>query len=594
VALASIFLLSPLGPQRSTARTGIAASLFGANIELARVPGGGYFDLDIQANAMLHTWSLSVEEQFYLVFPAFLALSWYLASRLAPRRPTRSVTAVFVLLGSGVSFALSMLLTYHPSYRLGTNFAFYSAASRAWEFGAGVLLAFTLPLLTRVAPRVGMALGVVGLVLVGIGAFTLSDVSQFPGAAALLPVVGAALLIVGGTASAGGLTRVFVSRPLVWLGDVSYGWYLWHWPLIVFTAAMWPGRPWALVVAAAFALVPTSLSYRFLENPLRFNDRIVGRRVVALVAVCIAVPIACCLVLLAVGRAELRSSAIHRFDQAMAFHADRQRGCDVPESLAEGRDPACTWKVPAAKGHVYLVGDSNAGQFTEPVAAAANRRGFDFTVATSAGCPFVDQIRRPPTGVAPLFSGERCNRAVMDTVDELVKQHPKLVVIASSASEYVNRSDDFEDPRTGVVASTPAAKAAAWQRGLSPILRKLGDHGIPTLVVHTIPQLATRLGDDWRAQTCSVVRIETNSCGGSERRASIAKEQAPTKDAERRAVAGAPLSSSVDLADQICSATTCATRRDGRWVYRDSTHLSIPESRRLTGRFEQLIEQRAR
>ncbi len=91
-AVGSILLLSPLGPQQATAKTGIAASLFSANFQLLRAEGGGYFDLATETNALLHTWSLSVEEQFYLVFPAFLIIAWRAAARLSSPSSRRRAT----------------------------------------------------------------------------------------------------------------------------------------------------------------------------------------------------------------------------------------------------------------------------------------------------------------------------------------------------------------------------------------------------------------------------------------------------------------------------------------------------------------------
>ncbi len=120
----------------------------------------------------------------------------------------------------------------------------------------------------------------------------LSGKTAFPGAAALLPVAGAALLIVGGTASVRGIPRLLSSRPLTWIGDRSYGWYLWHWPFIVFAHALRPAGSWFwLSLAAMLSLLPTILSYRYLEDPIRRDSSLRGRRVIVLATACSLIPI---------------------------------------------------------------------------------------------------------------------------------------------------------------------------------------------------------------------------------------------------------------------------------------------------------------
>jgi peptidoglycan/LPS O-acetylase OafA/YrhL len=154
--LLSAALLSPLGPQQATAGTGFAASTFLANIQLSLFGGGDYFDLAAETNAVLHIWSLSVEEQFYFVFPALLFLAWHSAKR---NRAALIITAV-----TAASFAYSCYATYY--HAIGVT-AFYSPAARVWEFGVGSLLALAAPVLVRLGARLAHALGIIGVGLVG-------------------------------------------------------------------------------------------------------------------------------------------------------------------------------------------------------------------------------------------------------------------------------------------------------------------------------------------------------------------------------------------------------------------------------------------
>lgn len=590
VAVASTLLLSPLTTQRSTARTGIAASLFVANIQLANVPKAGYFGVASSTNALLHTWSLSVEEQFYLGFPALLAALWWWATRGSLDRPRRRLVLV-VLVGSSVaSFALSVLTTYHPSERLGTSFAFYMAPSRAWEFAAGVLLALVAHRLTRLPERAAILLGVIGTVVLAYGAFAFDDRTEFPGLAALVPVVGTALLIVAGTATERGVSRLLGIRPAVWIGDVSYGWYLWHWPLIVFAAALWPGQAWVLVPVALFSLVPTALSYRFVENPIRFAPGAADRRVLPLVAVCMLVPIAAFASVLVVSRVQARSATVARFAEEIREHEDRRRGCDQPAPIGERTGDGCRWTVDGAQGEVFLVGDSNAGHFSEPMIDAAAAAGYDLTIATAAGCPFADVVRRAPA----LADGDGCRKAVQDSVDDLVERKPSLVVLAMSSNEWMHTpSNLLEDPETGEVGRTPREKAAIYEAGLRRVLQELDEAGIPTAVVHTVPQFNETLGGSWKAETCPAIQIYLDRCGGSRSLAGVEREQALAVGAEDGAVEGLRASTAVDTDDVVCRDGRCSTSRGDLRLYRDAAHLTVDGALLFTPRFQELIEQQA-
>jgi peptidoglycan/LPS O-acetylase OafA/YrhL len=592
VALASILLLSPLGPQQATLRTGVAATLFAANVQLSQADGGGYFDLDAEANALLHTWSLSVEEQFYLVFPALVLVAWQLGRRRRPGGSVR-VTAAVVAAAMAASFALSLLLTYRPSTRLGDSFAFYLSPTRAWEFGAGVLLAFGMARLRRTPVPVAHGFAVVGTALVAYASLAFDGATAFPGLAALVPVVGTALLIAAGTATDRGLPGLLASRPAVWVGDVSYGWYLWHWPLIVFAAAWWPGRTVPMVAAAVASLLPTVASYRWVENPIRFDDRIVGRRVVALVVACVAIPMAAFALAHVVGEIERSSEPVTAFAEEIREHEDRARGCDQPVPLGAREGDDCTWPATtaSARAEIVLVGDSNAGHLTAPVTDAGNASGYDVTVATTAGCPFADLIRRE--SLEGDFDGEACHDQALTTRDHLIDRRPALVVISMSATEYVG--DDAEHLRLpeGGERSDPEGKAEVWEEGIRRVVVPLREAGIAVLLVDPVPQFGPVLGDDWSAETCPALKVlRGSSCGGSRSRRDVDGDRSLVLAAHAAAVeggAGAPVDV-LDLADDVCDPSRCATERDGQQLYRDATHLTVEGSRTLTVRFIDAID----
>jgi peptidoglycan/LPS O-acetylase OafA/YrhL len=580
-ALGSALFLSPLGPQEATASTGIAASLFSANIELYRAAGGGYFDLPTEANALLHTWSLSVEEQFYLFLPAFLILAWRGTKWLRSQWSAKRVTTLLLSVAVAASFVLSLITSFGHGVAEPEQFAFYASPTRAWEFGAGALLALAVPVLLRIPHRVAVVLGLLGAVLVAISAVAITATTPFPGFAAILPVAGAALLLVAGTVSTQGASAVLGVKPLVWIGGLSYSWYLWHWPIIVWARTVWPSADWVMVVAAALSLVPAWLAWRWVETPIRFNDRYLGRRIIPLVAVCILVPITACVALKLVGGAERESSAYAALVDGQRKHADTVRGCDRAAPLPQRKGDQCTWTTENPQGTVFLVGDSNAGQFTEAVAAAANEQGYDFTVATRSGCPFVDVAVRG--GDVP----DDCRRWVQETLRGLEEASPALVVIASDSTAYVN-GDQFSmrDAANTAVAESSEDKARIWGLGLERVVRQLDEAGVPTVIVHTIPQFP-----DNRFMECPPVRVfgDEASCAASSSRQAIEAQQRATREAELAAVGGIASSRTIDVTDDLCTETQCVTFADGKWLYRDGAHLTVEHSKTLTDRFAELI-----
>ena len=249
VMAASWFLFLP-DETRGLGRSAVAAALFVANFLFWQ--SSDYFAPDLEMAPLLHTWTLSVEEQFYVFLPLLLML---VAARLG-RRFALTIAAIAL-----VSFLLCVVAT--PRFE---SAAFYLLPTRAWEFGLGALAA-TVPLALGVLART--LASVLGALLVLWGFFMLGAESTFPGANALFPAAGATLLIV--CAEGTFLGRALSWRPMVWVGRRSYSLYLWHWPIIVFwkTGAGTELGPSDATLIAGLSLVAATLSYRFVEQPFR-------------------------------------------------------------------------------------------------------------------------------------------------------------------------------------------------------------------------------------------------------------------------------------------------------------------------------------
>jgi peptidoglycan/LPS O-acetylase OafA/YrhL len=262
--VASIVLLSPYGEQRRVAQSAAASFLFVANL-FFQFTSGGYFDPNADRLPLLHLWSLGVEEQFYLIWPALLII-------VMARWPRRIVAVTTV--GLLLSLALAeLLMAFAPSA------AFYQMPARFWELAAGCLIALAPPL--RTGRSAQLAAAGIGLVLIATFAYT----THFPGLGCLPAVAGTVMLLcaVHWEGELGIAGHVLRWKPLVFIGLISYSLYLWHWPLLVLAHAT-SVRPLSLLARLLLvftAIVMAWLSFRFVERPARRPDGSSPRRLVA-------------------------------------------------------------------------------------------------------------------------------------------------------------------------------------------------------------------------------------------------------------------------------------------------------------------------
>lgn len=392
--LAVGLVLSPPGILVLDAKAAFGTLLFVSNIVYLRRLAD-YFAPSSELEGLLHTWSLAVEEQFYLVVPVLLWALW----RSGGRR--RAVLGILVL--TAASFVLALvLLAGHP------RAAFYHAPARAWELGIGALLALgTLPRLGNRALREAVALAGFAAILLPVVLYDAA--TPFPGVAAVPPVLGAALVILCGMEAGRAptlVTRLLASRPLVAVGLVSYSLYLWHWPVLV-ALRRHSGTVDLPADAVAVALVLTAVlgvaSWRFVEQPFRVGGAFGRRqrrqaqgqeqgrestarpeRLRVLGAAAAGMAAVAALGLIVVVSDGFPDRVPPDAARAYAGSTDRWYPGDC-----DGRLPAdglCRIGVPGAAKDVLLWGDSHAGSMQPGVDAALLASNLGGATAVRYGC----------------------------------------------------------------------------------------------------------------------------------------------------------------------------------------------------------------
>jgi len=547
VVLASSWF-SSVASRVQTVRTGLFASLGGANLFLYRFRPDGYFEVSEKTNALLHTWSLSLEEQFYLAFAIAIAVAFRIfKGRVSQSSAVKAITLVgfvsfvlcVVVAHFTISLSSSILRLLLAADELDSTFAFYLPLTRAWEFLAGVSLCW---LNIRVEPRPLLILRASGVLLL-LASSTIVPVDHFPGLFTLMPVVATMLLLINSSESSalmlGRLGVVFR-----WLGDRSYSWYLWHWPIIQFVYPFGSSR-WGQLTAALASLLPAHLSFAYVEQ--RFRNRAIwrsSRRTRVLGVVSILVPLAAL-------------SATRDFEPSLSFHLDAEMGCEYGELSRLQENGPCTLTFDGAQSTAILLGDSHAGHLSEAFVGASKELGMNAILAVRGNSPFVY-----PGGVREVANPSQTQLLV----DLAITRKVSVAVIAQS--DYANNF----------------ASGVDWESAFRPVLEDLTAAGVRVVVV------AQSVLMDADPRMCSPIQISLSRCDQLVSRDTNELFAARKRlSSEKRLVSEFQGVELFDSAQILCPDTRCSNRRQNEWWWRDGGHISIPASRALTGDLSAVI-----
>jgi peptidoglycan/LPS O-acetylase OafA/YrhL len=609
--IAAVLLLPPLRVP-TVLYDGIASALYVGNYWFV-IDNINYFSDLLTPSPFLHYWSLGVEEQFYLVWaPMLLGVAWVI--RRFRRDKTRAIASsrrpylVVLALITALSFAMSLVITY-----VVPAMAFFSLPTRAWQLAAGGLVALTAIHWERLPVQSAAIAGWAGLGMIVFGCFWFTSTTPFPGVAALLPTLGAVLVIGAGCATpSSGCGQFLSTAPMRAIGRISYSWYLWHWPVLVLAPALL-GHPLGLAERIIAALLSAGLAWltmRYLENPLRFAPKIKNSawRSLGLGAVATAIAVFVGLGLLKVvptpvghgapapavalrGTTVPAGSGMAAYDDAVAQTvAEVQTALaasfgvkPVPSNLTppltnlaaeqvdytyqgclrtpyESGQPECIMGDTASPNTVALIGDSHAAMWTPAFQQIAGQRHWRLQMMAKEACALMDA--RAGNAFGNLVEDlQHCQQWRTEIMARLAAERPKLVVVS------VWRGYGIDETMSGF-----RAYDAAWIDGMTQLVRQLREMGTHVLVLGPIPSPHANVpicvsGNLDDATACALSR------SGSVDQSGIAAEAAAT------ATGGGQYA---DLSDLFCTAERCPVIVGNTLVYLDVSHLTLQYSRVLT------------
>lgn len=580
VAVATCISVLPVVRWEGTAHEIIASALYFENWWLAW-NSVDYLALESAPSPLQHYWSLSVEEQYYIVWPILLALAWLVPA--ARRRPRAVFGSLVIAIG-----LLSLLHSIHITAK-NPGFGYFATTTRAWELAIGGALAVFTGWRNLPGPA-RLAAGYLGIGAIALAAFAFDGKTVFPGYHALLPTVGAALVLVSGQVrwAPYGLLK---TRPFQYFGDISYSLYLWHWPVVIFYQEI-SGAPLGIVDGLIVIAVSTALAHQskyLVEDKFREPGFPSPKAWVPflLAVVCIAWSVWCAAFILYQVRSHTaisETAAESTHPGAMAIFANAQFDKSVsfiPQPLQAVKDQSqayrdgcitnltgsdvkeCRYGNKAAERHVVVVGDSHAVHWIPALDIIAQRRGWRLTAITKSACP----LARMEITAGSTEQMQSCIDWNNAAVEQVLAYKPDVVVFAHSVGSMSTVTDDRKQS---------AETIAVWIRSL---WQELERGGASVVALRDTPRM-------------KVLPAECVAADGatSERCSNPRRNALPSVDPLVIAAGGHPSALLVDMTDYICGAEMCEPVVGNVFVWRDTHHMTATYSATLARPLEEKIE----
>jgi hypothetical protein len=534
-----------------------------------------YLKSNAAASPVQHFWSLSVEEQFYLVWPLLFLLAAFVARKRARELGHRVVSAhrVAVMLTGALVLASLGYSVYDTMTDPAA--AYFVTTTRMWELGIGGLLALLPAVAARRLGRHGW-LGWAGLAMIIASQFVIRGATPFPGWIALLPVLGAAAMIAGGSAQGKlGPWRLTSTRPMVFLGGISYSLYLWHWPVIVLFTA-WRGHRPGLITGPVLALVAIALAWvtkvtvedrvRLAPFFARHKWRSVSTALAAVVPVALAWTFLAAqpgpwngqlglgypgAAALAGASASVPAKSVLPPPDAVPVPGYWAGGCLQGEHVAALK-PCVYGDTGNPILTVALVGDSMAGNWWAPLRDIATREHWKLVTELHATCDWTaTQLYDPVNkGAYPT-----CHDWGVNVLNDLISRvHPDVVITTGFASMTT-----MAHPKVSSAARTDvgAGEATYWSQLEAHGIGVIGIRETPSMTSLDVPACVAKYGA--AASKCTLPR------------AKAIEPDPPTSYAAKLLGGKVPV---IDMNSLICGPSKCAPVVGNVLVYLDSHHLT--------------------
>ena len=559
VSLTTFF--SSFGEVQQATKVGQRSAIFSANIGLFLEDSYiGLID-----NPFRHLWSLGVEEQYYILFPVL-----FIAFIQATKKSVRHESRAAVVFGSvaTISFVFCVGFSHFGSDVL-QRFAFFSMPTRMWQFMCGTLVF----LLEKRVQRSGLAIGVTQIAcLVGIcwSVVGFGTLETFPGLWAALPTFATSGLIL--TSINKSMLKRFLSwRLLTILGDISYGLYLWHWPIIVIAHREFGRGVVPSVFAVVVSLLVSGLTYVAIENPMR-RAQLRGVRPLLLVIASVVLVLTASEYVKQTARAtEARALNPRLSDEDVRVVngfgvrdtlLTRRKQCTEADRSVEEIVKYCSNSVNSRNSDVLLLGDSHAGAVSDGLFAAGDLLGLKVTGFFGYGCPLADTFN--------VTTHEICESSLRYSLNLVDQLQPRIVVVANSYVTYLTSeqpaNDVFSDADLDFRSPGLGQTSAELVSQVVEKISQFRESGSKVLVLAEVP-VAIMPG----TKTEPEMRVHERIRGF-------------VMDELAGAVKGNRGVTFVDASEALCgSSPTCALDRDGKLQYWHKTHLNRHGSLRLTG-----------
>ena len=579
-----VFFLSLFGEIQKGLSTVRWSSFFGANIQLLNE--NSYTKLT--RNPFRHLWSLAVEEQFYFIYP-IVAIVAIQISKWTKKYNWKAWFGRLFLVLFTVSFIYYLLLTKNSLSESNLKYAFFSITPRFWEFASGVLIAVYSSNLKKTAKPLTPVIRYTAAISLMIVLSLLHSNHQLPRAILVIPVAATTGMILFG--DTGRLGKLLASRPLTYLGDVSYGWYLWHWPLIVFTSIIFPGNIAAAIAVSIFALLLSHVTYQQIEKPFRRNFKIRGLKAAAVLIGSILV----------INLSVTGANAIGKLAREKLLPIDQEwdgnknnvlEQCFLGEKYVtwvfnnpKTISDLCSWpKKTSNRYPIFAIGDSHMASYSGGLMTGASAIGSEITLYGAAGCP--------PILAPPKASIQFCNRMSAAYINAIIAFRPSVIILSGRTSLYTSKvkafdginmqvpfldgtyptdTSDFIDSYMDQLDRTVAFAIKYGSKVIITLEPQQAQLSSQSLIQHYFPELVGDPNSDsaGRIKTRELIKLSINQRFSTNPKVLI-----------------------FDPEDVLCADRNyCLAYMDNEPMYSDDNHLSMAGSLLFTEKWKQILEQ---